>query len=67
MLRPSWLRNTTTEREFNMSWFFLMLQGGLMGYVAGQAFPGWGWEFFAVLLANSVLTASYGTARKLED
>jgi len=50
-----------------MSWFFLMLQGGLMGFVAGQAFPGWGWEFFAVLLANSVLTASYGTARKLED
>jgi hypothetical protein len=50
-----------------MSWLFLMLQGGLVGVLAGWAFPGWGWEFFAVVLANAVLTVTYGTARRQED
>jgi len=50
-----------------MSWLLLILQGGLVGFIAEQAFPGWEWEFFAVLLANAVLTVTYGTARKLED
>ena len=50
-----------------MNNIIIIVQGGLVGYTAGQAFPGWGWEFFAVLLANAVITVAYGTARKLED
>ena len=49
-----------------MSTLFLILQGGLMGIVAGLAFPDLQWQFFAILLANAVLTVAYGTARKYD-
>lgn len=49
-----------------MKWVFLMLQGGLMGAVAGWAFPGWGWEFFAILIVNGAFVVSYGDARAME-
>lgn len=39
-----------------------MLQGGLMGYVAGLAYPGFEWQFFAVVIANAVFTIGYGDA-----
>lgn len=43
-----------------MSILFLMLQGGLIGVVAGWAYPDWEWQFFAILLANALLTVGYG-------
>lgn len=47
-----------------MSTLIMILQGGLVGYVAGQAFPGndivgVSWEFLAVACANAVLTVAY--------
>jgi len=50
-----------------MNNIIIIVQGGLVGYTAGQAFPGGGWEFWAICLANAVLTVAYGTTRKLED
>jgi hypothetical protein len=48
----------------DMSWLFLILQGALVGYTAGQAFPGWGWEFWAICLANAVLTVRYSMTKE---
>lgn len=42
----------------------LWFQGGLMGLVAGQAFPGFVWQFWVILIANSFLTVSYGTSKE---
>ena len=50
-----------------MSTLFLILQGGLMGIVAGLAFPDLQWQFWAICLVNAVLTVAYGTARKYDD
>lgn len=44
----------------------LMLQGALFGFVAGQAFPGLTWPFWAALIANSMLVVAYGVARSYE-
>ena len=44
-----------------MKYVFLGLQGGLIGYLAGEVFPGFTWEFWAVVGANAVLTNLYGT------
>jgi hypothetical protein len=44
----------------------MILQGGLVGVVAGWAFPDWGWEFWAICVANAVLTVSYAIAVKME-
>lgn len=49
-----------------MSILFLILQGGLMGIIAGRVFPGMSFEFFAVLIVNAILVALYGTFRKKE-
>lgn len=50
-----------------MSTLVMILQGALIGVVAGWAYPDWGWEFFAICAANAVLTVSYAIARKMED
>jgi hypothetical protein len=50
-----------------VSWILLIMQGAVFGVVSGWAFPGYSPEFFALVLANAVLTVSYGTMRKLED
>lgn len=42
----------------------LWFQGGLMGLVAGQAFPGFVWQFWVILIANAFLTVSYGTYKE---
>lgn len=52
-----------------MSWFFLVLQGGLFGWVAGDAFPGddfagMSWEFLVACAANGMLTVIYGVSEK---
>ena len=49
-----------------MSTLFIILQGGLIGAVAGWVYPNWGWEFFAICVANAVLTVAYGTSKKME-
>lgn len=46
-----------------MNTLFLMAQGALVGFVAGLAFPGFGWEFFAAIIANSALTVAYGATK----
>jgi hypothetical protein len=38
----------------------LAIQGGLVGMIAGAAYPEYTWEFWAVLLVNAVLTTMYG-------
>ena len=43
-----------------MKYVFLCLQGALIGYLAGRVFPGQTAEFWAVLIANGVLTSLYG-------
>ena len=45
-----------------MSTLFLILQGAMFGVVAGWAFPGWTWEFFALVIANAVFIVAYGVA-----
>lgn len=50
-----------------MSTLFLILQGGVFGIVAGNLYPNWEWQFFAILLANSVLTVGYGAFKKMEE
>jgi hypothetical protein len=50
-----------------MATLFLIAQGGLMGMVAGRAFPGGDWaspEFWACCVANSVLVVLYGVVNK---
>lgn len=50
-----------------MSYIPLMIQGGLIGYLDGQAFPDYGWQFFAAIIANSVLTVVYGALKSIEN
>ena len=50
-----------------MSMLFLFLQGGLVGVVTGWAYPLASWEFFAIVLANAVLTNGYGFFKNQED
>jgi hypothetical protein len=47
-----------------MSWLFLILQGGLVGYLAGLAFPDLTWQFWAICLANAVLTVAYSSTKE---
>lgn len=54
-----------------MAWGFLTkadlllwLQSGMMGFVAGEAFPGFVWQFWAILIANTLLTMLYSAAKK---
>ena len=49
-----------------MSMLFLILQCGLMGIVAGLAFPDLQWQFWVICLVNAVLTVAYGTTSKYE-
>ena len=49
-----------------MTFVFLMIQGGLMGYVAGLAFPDYQIGFWLTVLANAILVVAYGIAKKNE-
>ena len=49
-----------------MNLILLMLQGALFGFVAGVAFPGFTWPFWAAVMANMVLVVAYGVARSYE-
>ena len=49
-----------------MNLILLMLQGALFGFVAGVAFPGLTWPFWAALAANSMLVVAHGVARSYE-
>lgn len=48
-----------------MSFIPLAIQGGLVGMVAGAAYHGQ-WQFWAIIVANAVLTVTYGTLRASE-
>lgn len=50
-----------------LSTLILVAQGALVGFMAGQAFPGHGLEFWVTIVVNSVLVVTYGQARKTED
>lgn len=50
-----------------MSFIPLMIQGGLVGFMAGQAFPDHGWQFWAAIVVNATLTALYGAMRHNES
>lgn len=50
-----------------LKFIFLMAQGGLVGYLAGQVFPGAGWEYWATILVNSGLVVAYGAALVAEE
>ena len=50
-----------------LKFFFLMAQGGLVGYLAGQVFPGVGWEYWATILLNSILVVAYGATLVAEE
>ena len=41
----------------------IIAQGVLIGFVAGVAFPDTGWEFWAIIVANPVLTVAYGISK----
>jgi hypothetical protein len=43
---------------------FLIAQGGLFGYVAGLAFPGFPPEFWFSVVGNSTLLVLYGLLYK---
>jgi hypothetical protein len=43
-----------------IKWLLLGAQGALIGYVAGLAFPDWGWQFWVILLVNAQLMFYYG-------
>lgn len=47
-----------------MKYIFLIAQGVIFGWVAGEAFPDLTWEFFATVLTNSVLLVAYGQMSK---
>jgi hypothetical protein len=49
-----------------MSLIPLILQGALVGWLAGTAFPGLPIEFWLVLIANSVTTVAYGVVKSIE-
>lgn len=49
-----------------MSYIPLMIQGGLVGFMAGQAFPDYSWQFWAAIGVNGVLTALYGLMKANE-
>jgi hypothetical protein len=49
-----------------MNFVFLIIQGGLMGYIAGLAFPDYQIGFWLTVLANSTLVVAYGIAKKNE-
>lgn len=52
-----------------MSLLVLMLQGGLMGWVAGKAFNVGGdpsAEFWAVVAANTLCIVAYGVLNKFD-
>jgi hypothetical protein len=46
-----------------LQFLLLGVQGGLMGYVAGIAYPAWSWEFLLVLIANATLVTWYGIVK----
>ncbi len=49
-----------------MSIIPLMIQGALVGMLTGLAYPVTEWQFWAICIANSVLTAGYGAMRNVE-
>lgn len=49
-----------------MSVFPLVIQGALVGMLTGWAYPVTEWQFWAICIANSVLTAGYGAMRAYE-
>lgn len=50
-----------------MSYIPLMIQGALVGFMAGQAFPDHGWQFWLAIIVNAILTAMYGTMKVSEN
>lgn len=44
----------------------LVVQGGLVGFVAGLAFPGWGLEYWATVIINAFLVIMYGIMKQLQ-
>ena len=44
----------------------LVVQGGLVGFVAGLAFPGWGLEYWATVIINAFLVIMYGIMKEVE-
>ena len=50
-----------------MSILPLMLQGGLVGMIAGWSYPAAEWQFWAIIIANSILTAAYGAMKAAES
>ena len=47
-----------------MNFILLLIQGGLMGYVAGMAFPDYQLGFWLTILTNSTLVVAYGVAKE---
>ena len=47
-----------------MNFVLLIVQGALMGYVAGVAFPDYQTGFWLTVLANATLVVAYGVAKK---
>ncbi len=54
-----------------ISTLILIVQGVLMGFVAGRAFPsesGWGSpEFWMICVVNAVAVVAYGVFKKTEE
>ena len=50
-----------------MSYIPLMIQGGLVGFMAGQTFPDHGWQFWLAIIVNAILTALYGAMKADEN
>ena len=50
-----------------LKFFFLMAQGGLVGYLAGQVFPEVTWAFWSTVLLNSILVVAYGATLVAEE
>jgi hypothetical protein len=49
-----------------MSTIFLILQCGLVGFMAGVIYPNYEWQFWAVIAANAVFVTAYGTFRAMK-
>lgn len=50
-----------------MSFIPLMIQGCLVGFMAGQTFPDYGWQFWLAIIVNAILTTLYGAMKANEN
>lgn len=57
----------STGKVKQMSYIPLMIQGGLVGFMAGQTFPDQGWQFWLAIIVNAILTALYGAMKVNEN